>query len=184
MFDRDWASQEPCQRHRLAARSSLPADAGLRGPPAQCIAAPSGLFRTVILGTITKQLAALSLIALAAVSVATPAGAQAWPQRPVRIIVITPPGGFPDFAGRILADEMSGPLGQPVVVENRPGGGGNIAASAVATAPPDGHTLLLTGNNHAVNATLLPNPGFDYVKSFAPIGKMATSNMFSSPVQH
>jgi tripartite-type tricarboxylate transporter receptor subunit TctC len=183
MFDRDWASQEPCQRHRLAARSSLPADAGLRGPPAQCIAAPSGLFRTVILGTITKQLAALSLIALAAVSVATPAGAQAWPQRPVRIIVITPPGGFPDFAGRILADEMSGPLGQPVVVENRPGGGGNIAASAVATAPPDGHTLLLTGNNHAVNATLLPNPGFDYVKSFAPIGKMATSNMLlvSSP---
>src|SRR5437764_343805 len=54
---------------------------------------------------------------------------------------------------------------------------GNIATGAVAAAPADGHTLLLTGNNHAVNATLLPNPGFDYVKSFAPIAMVATSNM-------
>jgi tripartite-type tricarboxylate transporter receptor subunit TctC len=137
-------------------------------------------FRGVRSNAIMKQLVALGLIALAA---AAPAGAQPWPQRPVRIVVITPPGGFPDFAARILADEMSGLLGQPVIVENRPGGGGNIAANAVATAPPDGHTLLLTGNNHAVNATLLPNPGFDYVKSFTPIGMVAFSNMLlvSSP---
>jgi len=130
-----------------------------------------------------KQLGALSLVALVSVLVVTAAAAQAWPQRPVHIIVITPPGGFPDFAARILAGEMTGPLGQPVVVENRPGGGGNIAASSVATAPADGHILLLTGNNHAVNATLLPNPGFDYVKSFEPIGMVATSNMLlvSSP---
>jgi tripartite-type tricarboxylate transporter receptor subunit TctC len=124
-----------------------------------------------------KPVAALSLVALAATLFAAPAGAQSWPQRPVHIIVITPPGGFPDFAARILANEMTGPLGQPIIVENRSGGGGNIAASAVATAPADGHTILLTGNNHAVNATLLPNPGFDYVKSFAPIGLVATSNM-------
>src|SRR5262249_6081558 len=142
---------------------------------------PAGIVSTVILRM--KLPAALCLVALTCVWLVLPAAAQTWPQRPVRIIVITPPGGFPDFAARIIADEMSGPLGQPVVVENRPGGGGNIAASAVAAAPPDGYTILLTGNNHAVNATLLPNPGFDYVKSFAPIGMVATSNMLlvSSP---
>ena len=103
--------------------------------------------------------------------------AQDWPQRPVRIVVITPPGGFPDFAARILAANMKDPLGQQVVVENKPGAGGNIAAGAVAGAAPDGYTLLVTGNNHAINATTLPNPGFDYVKSFSPIGLIATSNM-------
>jgi tripartite-type tricarboxylate transporter receptor subunit TctC len=130
-----------------------------------------------------KQVATLSLAAVVSVLVVSATAAQTWPQRPLRIIVITPPGGFPDFAARILADEMTGPLGQPIVVENRPGGGGNIAASSVAAAPADGQTLLLTGNNHAVNATLLPNPGFDYVKSFEPIGMVATSNMLlvSSP---
>jgi tripartite-type tricarboxylate transporter receptor subunit TctC len=130
-----------------------------------------------------KLLAALVLVALVDVCLAALAVAQVWPQRPVHIIVITPAGGFPDFAARILAKELTGPLGQPVVVENRPGAGGNIAAGAVAAAPADGHTILLTGNNHAVNATMLPNPGFDYVKSFAPIGMVATSNMLlvSSP---
>jgi tripartite-type tricarboxylate transporter receptor subunit TctC len=103
--------------------------------------------------------------------------AQEWPQRQIRIVVITTPGGFPDFTARTLADQLTGILGQQVVVENRPGGGGNIAAAAVANAAPDGYTLLLTGNNHATNVTLVPNPGFDYVKSFAPVSLLAKSNM-------
>ena len=91
---------------------------------------------------------------------ATPLWAQSWPQKPLRILVIATPGGYPDIAARILATHLSPLLGQPVLVENRAGGGGNIASAAVAKAPPDGYTLLLTGNNHAVNPTLLPDPGF------------------------
>jgi len=117
-------------------------------------------------------------IALAiAMMTAGPSLAQEWPQRPIRILVISTPGGFPDFAARSVAEQMSGILGQQVLVENRPGAGGNIATAAVANSPPDGYTLLLTGNNHAVNPTLIPNPGFDYTKSFAPIGLIAKSNM-------
>src|SRR5690554_6161848 len=100
------------------------------------------------------------LLALIFALAAAPALAQAaWPEKPLRILVIAAAGGFPDFAARIVATHLSPALGQPVVVENRPGGGGNIATAAVAQAPADGHTLLLTGNNHAVNPTLIPNPG-------------------------
>jgi tripartite-type tricarboxylate transporter receptor subunit TctC len=127
----------------------------------------------------TRALSFVTVCALVALAgmFAGNALAQDWPQRPVRIIVITPPAGFPDFAARMIAMHMKDSLAQQVVVENKPGGGGNIAAAAVANAAPDGYTLLLTGNNHASNATILPNPGFDYVKSFAPIGMVATSNM-------
>ena len=104
------------------------------------------------------------------------AQAQDWPQRPLRFVVITPAGGAPDYVARTLASRMSGLLGQPIVVENRPGGGGNIATAAVANAAPDGYTFLITGNNHAVNPILLPNPGFDYVRSFAPVGLIASGN--------
>jgi tripartite-type tricarboxylate transporter receptor subunit TctC len=119
----------------------------------------------------------MMLVAVLGIVRAEPAFSQAWPQKPVRILVITPPGGFPDFAARTIADQMGPILGQQVVVENRPGGAGNIAAAAVANAEPDGYTILLTGNNHPVNATLVPNPGFDYIRSFAPVGLIATSNM-------
>jgi tripartite-type tricarboxylate transporter receptor subunit TctC len=102
--------------------------------------------------------------------------AQDWPQRPLRFVVITPAGGAPDYVARTLASRMSDLLGQPIVVENRPGGGGNIATAAVANAAPDGYTFLITGNNHAVNPILLPNPGFDYVRSFAPVGLIASGN--------
>ena len=125
---------------------------------------------------VTRFATAWALMAFAAQFVEN-AQAEDWPQRPVRILVITPPGGFPDFAARMLATHMKDSLGQQVVVENKPGAGGNIAAGAVAGAAPDGYTLIVTGNNHAINATRLPNPGFDYVKSFSPIGLIATSNM-------
>jgi tripartite-type tricarboxylate transporter receptor subunit TctC len=105
------------------------------------------------------------------------AQAQAWPSREVKILVIASPGGFPDITARILATHLSQSLGQPVMVENRAGAGGNIATLAVAKAAPDGHTVLLTGNNHAVNPTLLPNPGFDYQRDLAPVSMLAQANM-------
>ena len=122
-------------------------------------------------------LKALLLACAVSVLACPPAISQDWPRRPVKIIVIASPGGFPDIAARTVANQLTGALGQPVVVENRAGGGGNIATDAVAKAAPDGHTLLLTGNNHAVNPTLLPNPGFDSEKDLAPITRVAEANM-------
>ena len=103
--------------------------------------------------------------------------AQEWPQRPLKIMVIAAPGGLPDVMARLVAKHLTEALGQPVVVENRPGAGGNMAALAVAKAAPDGYTLLLTGNNHAVNPTLIPDAGFDYERDLAPITMVAEANM-------
>jgi tripartite-type tricarboxylate transporter receptor subunit TctC len=103
--------------------------------------------------------------------------AQDAPQRPIKILVGIAPGGLPDTMARVLAKSLAESLGQPVTVENRPGAGGNLAARAVASAEPDGYTLLLTGNNHAVNPTLLPSPGFDYEADFAPVTMVAEANM-------
>ena len=124
-------------------------------------------------------LAVLPCFAVAsAVAQTGPAGpGQSWPARPVRIIVINAPGGLPDIAARVVAANLSKAIGQPVVVENRPGAGGNIAASFVVKSPPDGHTLLLTGINQSINPTLLPNPGFDYKNDLAAVTLIAEGNM-------
>lgn len=103
--------------------------------------------------------------------------AQEFPTKPIRIVVMAAPGGLVDIAARTLSTHMSHTFGQPVIVENRPGGGGNIATEYVAKSPPDGHTLLSTGSNHAVNQTLLPNPGFDYEKDIAAVSMVAVGNM-------
>ena len=102
---------------------------------------------------------------------------QDWPQRPVRLVVGIAPGGLPDIVARLLAKQLTVRLDQAFVVENRAGAGGNIAAKVVAAAPGDGYSLLVTGNNHAVNPTLLPDPGFDYVKDFAPVAVIAGTRM-------
>jgi hypothetical protein len=86
-----------------------------------------------------------------------------WPgSKPIRFEVTAAAGGLPDIVPRTLSTFISTSAGVPVIVENRPGAGGNIAAAIVAKAAPDGHALLVTGPNQAVNPTLLPNPGFDY----------------------
>ena len=94
-----------------------------------------------------------------------------YPTRPVTMVLAFPPGGASDVLGRILGRKLEQILGQPVVIDNRPGAGGNIAAEAVAHAAPDGHTLLM-GNNSilATNAALYQKINFDPVKDFAPIG--------------
>jgi tripartite-type tricarboxylate transporter receptor subunit TctC len=117
------------------------------------------------------------LLWVAMLSAVAPAVAQDWPQRPLRIMVIAAPGGLPDAMARLIAKHLTSSLGQPVVVENRPGAGGNMAALAVAKAEPDGTTLLLTGTNHATNPALIPDAGFDYERDLAPVTMVAEANM-------
>ncbi len=114
------------------------------------------------------------LIALAPMAgvLGAPALAQ---NTPVRLLVGAPPGGSTDTLARALATEMGRLLGRFVLVENRAGAGGNIAAEAVAKASPDGNTLLMSFTSHAINASLYPSLPFDPVKDFTPLTCVATS---------
>ncbi|MCE3271373.1 MAG: Tripartite tricarboxylate transporter family receptor [Ramlibacter sp.] len=96
-------------------------------------------------------------------------------QQPVRILVGAPPGGTTDTMARALAAELGRSLGRTVVVENRPGAGGNIAADLVAKAAPDGNTLLMSFTSHAINASLYPTLPFDPVKDFTPLTMVSTT---------
>ena len=104
-----------------------------------------------------------------AAAFALPAAQAAYPERPVRIVVGFSAGGSTDVVARILAKELSEELGQSFVVENKPGGGSNIAASEVARAKPDGYTLLMVAVTSAINETLYRNLDFSLVKDFAPV---------------
>jgi tripartite-type tricarboxylate transporter receptor subunit TctC len=116
-------------------------------------------------------------VLLAALLWAAQAGSEtpAWPgTTPLKFEVTASAGGLTDIVPRALSNYLSASLGVPVLVENRPGAGGNIAAAIVAKAQPDGHALLSTGLNQSVNPTLLPNPGFDYERDLVPVS-MAVS---------
>jgi len=97
------------------------------------------------------------------------AGAQAYPSRPVRIIVGFGAGGAPDILARLIGQWLSERLGQQFIVENRPGAGSNIATEAVVRAPADGYTLLLASMGNAVNATLYGNLNYDFLHDIAPV---------------
>jgi len=116
-----------------------------------------------------------SLLAAAPILLAAPALAQpGFPSRPLRLIVGFPPGGTTDIAARLMAPKMAASLGQPVVVENRAGGAGNIATESVARAAPDGHTLLLgTIGGLAINPTLYTSLPFDPQADLVPITRVA-----------
>jgi tripartite-type tricarboxylate transporter receptor subunit TctC len=110
----------------------------------------------------------LAAVLLAASS--TIALAQDWPTRPLRIVVPFPAGGSADTQTRVIADELSKALGQPVVIENKPGAGGNIGAAEAARAQPDGYTLFMaTTGTHASNTSLYDKLPYDPVKDFAPL---------------
>jgi len=109
---------------------------------------------------------------LAIALVSFSASAQQYPTKPVRIVVGYPPGGSGDFTTRIIADELQKGLGQSVVVENKPGAGGNLAAEQVAKSTADGYTLL-NAWHHSINLALYKNPGYTH-KDFIPITKIAT----------
>ncbi len=114
-------------------------------------------------------------IALAVVlaSACAVVNAQAWPSKTVRIVVPFSPGGIADNSARTIADKLGARLGQPVVVENRPGAAGNIGAELVAKSQPDGYTLLLGYDGTiVVNPHIYARPGFDPLRDFAPITKL------------
>ena len=119
-----------------------------------------------------KLLAALLLWLAAAL-----AQAQDYPSRPVRIIVPFGAGGPADIYARFLGQRLQGPLGQPFVVENRPGGGSVVGSDAVAKSAPDGYTLLLMSNTHTVNETLLPNKPFQLMRDFVPVTPINYSDL-------
>src|SRR5580704_11997249 len=122
-----------------------------------------------------KRIMVVAAGLLALLAAATAAFAADYPARPVTLVVGFPPGGASDIMARIVADKMGGLLGQPVVVDNRPGAGGNVAGSVVAHATPDGYTILL-GNNAilATNGSLYEKTGFDAEKDFDPISLIGT----------
>ena len=96
--------------------------------------------------------------------------AQTYPSKPVRIVVPFPAGGIADLYGRVIAGDLAAAWGQPIVVENRTGAGGNIGADLVAKSPPDGYTLVMGSvGTHAVNATLFSKLPYDPVRDFAPV---------------
>ena len=128
------------------------------------------------------KLARRQLLALAGAAAALPARslvarAQAYPSRPVRFIVAVAPGGGNDIFARLMGQWLSERLGQPFVVENRPGGGNNIGTEAVVKAPPDGYTLLLASSNNASNAALYDNLGFNFIRDIAPVAGIARTTL-------
>jgi tripartite-type tricarboxylate transporter receptor subunit TctC len=109
------------------------------------------------------------LVTFVALLIAGQAVAQAWPSRPVRLVVPFPPGGTSDILARTIGARLGEPLGQPVVVENRPGAGGNIAAEHVAKSPPDGYTLIMGTSSLAISQSLYRKLNYDLAKDLAPI---------------
>jgi tripartite-type tricarboxylate transporter receptor subunit TctC len=120
-----------------------------------------------------KNILQLSLSILALIFAVT-ASAQSFPTKPIKIVVPFPAGGTVDFFARVISTKLSEALGQSVLVENRAGAGGNIAAEAVAKAAPDGYTLLMGSEIIAINTSLYNKLGYDPVKDLAPITLVAT----------
>jgi tripartite-type tricarboxylate transporter receptor subunit TctC len=121
-----------------------------------------------------RLLLAVFLIPLLAAS--GPLFAQAYPARPIKLVIPFPPGGPLDLAGRAIGQKLQEAWGQPVVVENRPGAGGNIGADAVAKSAPDGYTLVMGAlSTHAVNPHLFAKMPYDALKDFAPITLVAVT---------
>lgn len=120
-----------------------------------------------------------ALAAALALAGTVPVHAQdGYPAKPIRLVVPYPPGGFTDILGRLIAEKLQGPLGQPVIVDNKGGGGSTIGTAQVATAPADGYTLLLVAPDLAINESLMAGRlSYDARKAFAPVIQAAWSPM-------
>ena len=117
-----------------------------------------------------------SALAAVTASMAAPGFAQAWPSRPIKLVVPFPPGSSPDIIGRLIAEPLGHALGQTVIVDNKPGAGGNVGTAAVAKAEPDGYTFLFTIQGPLVTAPLLSKSlNYDPVKDLTPVTLVATS---------
>ena len=116
----------------------------------------------------------LSCMALASLAMPLASQAQtAWPSKPITLVVTYPPGGGADAMARLIAPKLGEALGQPVVIDNKPGASGQIGAAAVAKAVPDGHTLMFDASSFAVNPALYPRLPYDAEKAFRPVGVVA-----------
>ena len=128
-----------------------------------------------------KPLTFFSLFTLVVSGLMLPsaAQAQAFPSKPIKLVVPYSPGGLPDTVARLLAQRLQGPLGQPVVVENKAGGGGAVAAATLAQSPADGHTLIVTdGPMLAIAPLVSKQMSYDPVKDFAPVSLVGTAPLF------
>jgi tripartite-type tricarboxylate transporter receptor subunit TctC len=126
-----------------------------------------------MISTVFQSVVGLLLAGLLAV----PAAAQGFPAKPVRLVVPNAPGGAADLTARAVGQKLGEALGQPVVIDNKPGAGGVAAGEAVAKAAPDGHTLLLISSGTAVSASLFKSLPFDTVKDFTPVAPLATFDL-------
>src|SRR4051795_10650994 len=127
----------------------------------------------------TNHLLRHALLGIALVS-AAPASAK-YPEYPIRILVTIPPGGAPDIAARLGAQRLNETQGWTVVIENRTGANGNVAADATAKAPPDGYTLLLAADSLiAINPHIYPKMPFDSLKDLVPVSSIASNQFFLS----
>ena len=119
----------------------------------------------------------LVVLALCALAISAGAFAQAYPSRPIRLVVADSPGGAPDQLGRLLAQKLSESLGQQVIVDNRAGAGGALGAESVAKSPPDGYTLLMTTTAiYAILPNLRKDLPYDAVRDFVPVARVATAS--------
>ena len=105
------------------------------------------------------------------------ARAQAYPSRPVRLIVPLAPGGATDIVARLMGQWLSERLGQPFIIENRPGAGGNIGTEAVVQAPPDGYTLLMASSTNTINATFYDKLNFNFIRDIAPVATISRNTL-------
>jgi tripartite-type tricarboxylate transporter receptor subunit TctC len=117
----------------------------------------------------------LAASAVAAPALSQHAFAETYPSRPIHLIIGFPPGGPTDIWGRLMAQWLSERLGQPVVVENRPGAGSNVATDFVVRSPPDGYTLFLDSLPNAINATLYDSLPYDFIRDMAPVAGIVRS---------
>ena len=114
--------------------------------------------------------AAIAALLLSAAGIAAASAQDNYPSRPVKIMIAFPVGGLLDTVSRVVGEKLSQQLGQQFVIEARPGAGGTIATQAVAKAEPDGYTLMMINDNHALNPSVFKNIPYDSLKDFAPIG--------------
>ena len=129
-------------------------------------------------------LAAALTALVAAFALPTASAQDAWPARPIRLVVPFTPGGVTDTSGRVVAEFLSRRLGQQVIVDNKAGASGNIGTAQVKEAAPDGYTLVLAfDGTMVINPHVFPKVGFDTLKDFTPVGKIgnATLILVASP---
>src|SRR5262249_35187055 len=159
----------PCDREGVAPR------AGRRGVRGRCARGAGLRHQHGRLGREPETLTMLRvLLASLLVLSATSAPAQQWPTRPIRFVVPLPPGGSPDYLSRLLSEHLQPVLGQPLIVENKPGAGGGIARDFVAKAPPDGYTILMSESSHIMSAATGVRAPYNPISDFQPISLAAT----------